>query len=190
MKDYILEAFTNTESGLNGELNNLTVKCLNSKDNKFSLDCEGNLIVNSVTTRNSSSSLGLTFDDIYPVGSYYETSDVDFNPNVSWQGTWVEDTQGRVTVAQDSTQGEFSTINATGGEKEHYLTRDEMPNHFHRSNTGDPGSYKGWGERVGWGIQSEYINNGGRFDTDTAGNDQAHNNLQPYVVVKRWHRTA
>ena len=24
----------------------------------------------------------------YPVGSYYETSDAEFNPNTSWGGTW------------------------------------------------------------------------------------------------------
>lgn len=27
---------------------------------------------------------------IYPVGSYYETSDASFNPNVVWGGTWVK----------------------------------------------------------------------------------------------------
>lgn len=29
----------------------------------------------------------------YPVGSYYETSDSTFDPNVRWGGTWVQDTQ-------------------------------------------------------------------------------------------------
>lgn len=37
-------------------------------------------------------------DLFYPVGSYYETSDISFNPNSIWGGTWVDDTKGYVTV--------------------------------------------------------------------------------------------
>lgn len=35
---------------------------------------------------------------IYPVGTYYETSDTDFDPNTSWGGTWevVENYNSRV----------------------------------------------------------------------------------------------
>ena len=33
-------------------------------------------------------------DMFYPVGSYYETSDKDFNPNKVWGGTWVKMTDG------------------------------------------------------------------------------------------------
>ena len=29
-------------------------------------------------------------DMFYPVGSYYETSDANFNPNTAWGGTWVK----------------------------------------------------------------------------------------------------
>lgn len=28
------------------------------------------------------------FDLIYPIGSYYETSDVNFDPNKAWPGKW------------------------------------------------------------------------------------------------------
>lgn len=36
--------------------------------------------------------LGFTnpLNRFYPVGSYYETSDANFNPNNSWGGTWVK----------------------------------------------------------------------------------------------------
>lgn len=35
------------------------------------------------------------WESIYPVGSYYETSDSDFDPNLAWGGDWEEDTPGR-----------------------------------------------------------------------------------------------
>ena len=31
-------------------------------------------------------------DIFYPVGSFYKTADLSFDPNVSWGGVWVEDT--------------------------------------------------------------------------------------------------
>lgn len=119
----------------------------------------------------------------YPVGSYYETSDTSFNPNTTWGGTWVEDTAGRTTVAYDSTQTEFDTIGETGGEKTHTLTRAEMPDHAHGIATNG-----GSGISVGYNYQSP----GGWNSAfcEHAGGDQPHNNLQPYIVVKRWHRTA
>ena len=38
-------------------------------------------------------------DFFYPVGSYYETSDTTFDPNVSWGGTWVLEAAGQVHVS-------------------------------------------------------------------------------------------
>lgn len=38
-------------------------------------------------------------DMFYPVGSYYETSDDTFDPNVRWGGTWVRETAGLVHVS-------------------------------------------------------------------------------------------
>lgn len=53
---------------------------------------------------NIQGTLGLTglLNLFYPVGSYYETSDVNFDPNVSWGGTWVQDTVGRCTVGANT----------------------------------------------------------------------------------------
>lgn len=38
----------------------------------------------------STQSKGSRILECYPVGSYYETSDANFNPNNSWGGTWVK----------------------------------------------------------------------------------------------------
>ncbi len=48
--DYIINAFTKDGDNVNEEIDNLNVGCITSKNNKFSLDSEGNLIVKSITT--------------------------------------------------------------------------------------------------------------------------------------------
>lgn len=125
----------------------------------------------------------------YPVGSYYETSDTNFNPNTSWGGTWVEDSAGRVTVANDT--GTFSTVGDTGGEETHTLVTAEIPSHNHEIHIN---IQHGDGQVVSGESLTSGLQQGGRRRysdwTDTTGGGQAHNNLQPYVVVRRWHRTA
>lgn len=132
-------------------------------------------------------------DIFYPVGSYYETSDDNFDPNKSWGGTWTRDTQGLVTVGaydegttKPGNDRLYITQGLTQGEVEHTLTIDEMPSHNHdripRLNIEDPPSY---GSVYGYksdGAWSEVTGN--------TGGGQPHNNIQPSVGVYRWHRTA
>lgn len=126
-------------------------------------------------------------DYFHPVGSYYETSDTTFDPNTVWGGTWVEDTAGRVLVAKDT--GTFATVGNTGGEETHTLITDEIPSHNHK--------YKdywntaaGSGSNPRWCVSMNTTSEPGGTGTQNAGGDGAHNNLQPYIVVRRWHRTA
>ena len=121
----------------------------------------------------------------YPVGSYYETSDSTFNPNTSWGGTWELETEGLVHIGS----GTNYTIGNTGGEKTHTLTTNEMPSHSH--------TYTIYGVAdsiTGQGAYQNYIYASGAGTTNPStsskGGGQAHNNMQPYVVVNRWHRTA
>lgn len=147
-------------------------------------------------------------DRIYPIGSYYETSDTTFDPNVAWGGTWVLDNKGRVTVSQ-SDSGTFSTIGATGGSETQTLTANQLPNisgsatlsHNIVRNAPDADiidSASGVitkntvaGKETPW-VQSTISTGYNISDTLTVsfGNGQAHNNLQPYVVVRRWHRVS
>lgn len=123
-------------------------------------------------------------DFIYPVGSYYETSFIKFDPNREWGGTWELDSQGRVTVSQNS--GTFSTVGATGGEETHQLTTNEMPSHTHEvaGRNGNTSAGTNCYQGRSWsGTNMSVV-------TSSRGGDAAHNNLQPYIVVKRWHRTA
>lgn len=146
------------------------------------------VIVKRSVTSGETDIVAQMLDLIYPVGSYYETSDTSFDPNISWGGTWSEDTAGKVLVAKDS--GTFSTVGDTGGEETHTLTIDEIPSHTHAQMvTANPNPATGV-------VRLDYNEdkNGGIYpqgcDTGSRGGGQAHNNLQPYVVVKRWHRTA
>lgn len=127
-------------------------------------------------------------DLFYPVGSYYETSDTSFDPNTAWGGTWVEDSDGRVLVALDT--GTFDTVGDTGGEETHTLTVDEMPSHDHAQNVTASPNPDSNVSRLDYNTDSH----GGVYpqgcNTGSRGGGQSHNNLQPYVVVKRWHRTA
>lgn len=138
-------------------------------------------------------------DVFYPVGSYYETSDVTFVPDVKWGGTWVMDTKGYVTVGGlvdggDSPRegGLDINLNETMGEVEHTLTVEEIPSHAHAQyavanlNSGGPGVRGTFNDTYGPG-QSRYPTG---TETGENGGGQSHNNIQPSIGVCRWHRIA
>lgn len=50
-------------------------------------------------------------DLFYPVGSYYETSDENFDPNIRWGGTWVLEAAGKVHIGA----GTGYALGSTGG---------------------------------------------------------------------------
>lgn len=74
-------------------------------------------------------------DDAHPVGSIELRAD-STNPGTLYGGTWVQISQGRVLVGAgtgtDSNSNSKSfTAGATGGEYDHTLTSNEMPQHTH-----------------------------------------------------------
>lgn len=131
---------------------------------------------------------GSLIDFFYPVGSYYETSDTTFNPNIRWGGTWVLETEGQVHISA----GLNYEVGDTGGEATHLLTIDELPPHNHKVSSGWQ-SASGQPDRITYGaVNGSYQNTGNgniSFIENTGGN-VGHNNMQPYIVVNRWHRTA
>lgn len=123
---------------------------------------------------------------VYPVGTFYETDNVSFDPNVSWGGTWVEDSKGRVTVGLDESQPEFESILKIGGSK--FLQK-----HMHWIVGNGKDSHVALGDST-WGWDNGVIplrgeNAGTHVIADYAGEGDSEN-LQPYLVVKRWHRIA
>lgn len=128
---------------------------------------------------------------VYPVGSIYTNATDDTNPGtLLGVGTWEAFGQGRVMVGKASS-GTFATAGATGGAETHTLTTTEMPSHTHAQYvSANPGT-GGPGIRVDYNRDasgaSAYFQG---ISTGSAGSGNAHNNLQPYIVVYMWKRTA
>ena len=127
----------------------------------------------------------------YPVGSYYETSDSTFDPNVRWGGTWVLEAEGQVHISAGTnyTVNGALTNASDGGEATHLLTVDEMPSHNHNFSRWGDGThyYPSSGTVLKW-YSSAY--NTQTVNVSNKGGGLAHNNMQPYIIVNRWHRTA
>ena len=142
--------------------------------------------INKITAENINEILNFINYNLFPVGSYYETSDTSFDPNVTWGGTWVKDSKGRVTVALDDSDADFNTISKTGGEKTHTLTKQELPKidikTYYATTSGGNGSGLVFGTSTG--------NSDNALIKNVNYGDQPHNNVQPFVVVVRWHRIA
>ena len=92
---------------------------------------------------------------------------------------------GKVPVGIDSSDTDFDTAEETGGAKTHTLTESEIPSHTHTLSI--QGIYQIFGG--GGGFRTRY-EPGGTTTTASTGGGQPHNNLQPYIVVYMWKRTA
>ena len=123
-------------------------------------------------------------DMIYPVGSIYISVN-STSPATLFGGTWVAFGSGRTLVGINTNDDDFNIVEKTGGEKSHILTIDEMPSHSHNF------SLKYWGAAAG--NDGHFLDiNGNKtqtYTTEQVGNDNGHNNLQPYITVYMWKRT-
>lgn len=123
-------------------------------------------------------------DVFYPIGTIYESTKPD-NPSTFMGGTWSRFGNGRVLVGVDETDPTFNVPLQIGGEKSHTLSIQEIPSHTHGFRGGGENNYV----RVEPSSTYGYSGNSDKTTTATGGG-QAHNNLQPYVTVYRWQRTA
>jgi hypothetical protein len=121
----------------------------------------------------------------YPVGEIYVTRRSGNPSSLLGFGTWEAYAQGRVLVGYDSADSSFDAQDKTGGAKVHHLSLNEIPAHTH-SNI------------VALSTTNDFDTTGGSSSgvrkltsqTGSAGGGQAHNNLQPYITVFMWKRTA
>jgi hypothetical protein len=126
----------------------------------------------------------LTLNTMYPIGSIY-MSTTDTNPGLTFGGTWERWGTGKVPVGVDESDEDFAHVEATGGEKTHTLTVDELASHTHL--TPRLGIANG-GYHVSGTASTGQVGIKDGLTTPTGGN-KAHNNLQPYVTCYMWKRT-
>ena len=88
---------------------------------------------------------------------------------------------GKVPVGYNSSDTDFATVGKTGGEKTHKLTTTEMPSHRHGAGLYIVADRFGSGSRDAAGTYSGY---GSAINTGYTGGGGAHNNMQPYAVIK------
>lgn len=129
----------------------------------------------------------------YPIGAIY-ASVANTSPASAFGGTWTPYGAGKVLAGHDyndpadadfvasSTDG---SSEKTGGAKTHTLTIDEIPAHTHSINGVE--NPRGSGANGSEDGDSSFTSS---LTTNSTGGGQAHNNLQPYVVVYMWKRTA
>lgn len=130
---------------------------------------------------------------IYPVGAIYMSVNAA-SPATLFGGTW-ERIQDTFLLAAGSTYA----AGTTGGEATHTLTKEEMPNHRHSSDSfmyGYPSNTTGENQYCTWvnnGIQNSNdpaTGENGAVRTSYVGGNKAHNNMPPYMAVYVWKRTA
>lgn len=146
-----------------------------------------------------------------PVGTIRAFNNT-FDPNTTWAGTtWQRFGQGRVLVGAGQDGGTNFTLGSKGGEEKHTLSVGEMPshehgatvtaagNHSHTFTVKDSDGFSGWdarstNQKTDVTIKTASTSNAGShthgITVSNTGGGGSHNNLQPYIVVNYWVRTA
>jgi len=156
-----------------------------------------------------------TLRAIYPVNSIY-ISAADINPaDLFGFGTWVRFGEGEVLAGVSSTDSDFDfrANFAVRGEKSHTLTTAQTPSHTHNAHVGEfcpdingrsgtaPWSHASGVFSYGAGFTASMTDSSGansrglrnmvmNAEHSSVGGGEAHNNLQPYITVFMWRRSA
>ena len=138
----------------------------------------------------------------YPVGSIYINASVSTNPATLFGfGTWTAFGAGRVMVGLNGSDSSFDTLEETGGSKDavvvsHTHTATDSGhqhtqsigsiNAFGTGSSGTRGTYAG----TNTGVRDLTDSASASISVSTTGSSGTNANLQPYIVVYMWKRTA
>ena len=152
------------------------------------------------TTAFVQAALAAVYPIIYPVGSIYTNASVSTNPaTLLGFGTWVAFGAGRVMVGLDAGNAAFDTAEETGGSANSIVV-----SHTHTATVTDPGhahTYAVDSGSAGVQVPQSGLRAEAQVATSTAftsitvansteGASGTNANLQPYIVVYMWKRTA
>jgi len=147
---------------------------------------------------------------IYPIGSIYINAGVTTNPaTLLGFGTWVAFGVGRVLVGLNTSDSLFDTLEETGGSKDSIVvnhthtasTSISDPGHAHNITSSINGAAGGSGQFLGVNsipgpsiLSDRVLSNTTGISASTsvasAGSSGTNANLQPYITVCMWKRTA
>lgn len=137
---------------------------------------------------------------LYPVGSIYINAGVSTNPGTLLGfGTWTAFGAGRVMVGLNGSDTSFDTLEETGGSKDAivvshtHTTTVTDPGHTHTF-VYEPGAAASGAGRNGVGGTTPFSTTsqvtGITVSNSTEGSSGTNANLQPYITVAMWKRTA
>ena len=174
----------------------------------------GNNSTQLATTAYADAAIAAAKQALYPVGSIYINAGVTTNPaTLLGFGTWTAFGAGRVMVGLNGSDTLFDTLEETGGSKDAVVvshnhtfsgTTSGVGDHQHfPSINGNTNGYAFGGDtyNVTRASQDGYYQNtpttpAGAHDhtysgtTSTSGSSGTNANLQPYITVAMWKRTA
>jgi len=146
---------------------------------------------------------------LYPVGSIYINASVSTNPaTLLGFGTWTAFGAGRVMVGLNGSDALFDTLEETGGSKDAIVVTHSHststvvtdPTHSHAASLGNfltetgtgTYAYGGAGANISVRTNTATASTGITVATtvDSAGASGTNANIQPYIVVYMWKRTA
>jgi hypothetical protein len=144
---------------------------------------------------------------VYPVGSIYINAGVTTNPaTLLGFGTWTAFGAGRVMVGLNGSDTLFDALEETGGSKDasvvshtHTATTDTQGAHKHtmdrhsevsniqKGTVGDNGTFASTRFDAGMSTEGAHTH---AITVASAGSSGTNANLQPYITVAMWKRTA
>jgi hypothetical protein len=144
---------------------------------------------------------------LYPVGSVYINATNNTNPSTLLGfGTWSAFGAGRVPVGFNASDPLFDTAEETGGSKDaivvahthtgttstagahkHTMDRHSEVSNIQKGTVGDNGTFASSRFDAGMSTEGDHSHT---FTTDSTGSSGTNANLQPYITVYMWKRTA